>query len=220
MLRKEPQSIISRGCFFSSDWRSTSEELSQGAVITGTPLSNINKGRFIGNGSSYITYPSSVKSKIDGATALSIIMQDLTIPTVPSNDMILGTWNGAGMMVVFWSATLMGLYFSVGGYARITVAGNQKMKSFAIVYDASLADASKIKIYSNGSIQTLEINTCTATSIPVGNAAFRIGAQSGPARIFSAGGSFGKVSLFNVALSAQEILDFANNSTFMSISGK
>lgn len=224
MLRKEPQALIQRGLFFSSEFRGTSEEIANGATITGTPLSNTNKGKFIGNGSAYITYPSSVKSKIDGATALTVVIENLTLPSLLDTQIIVSTANalsgGAGIMletgyvagkINFWPD-----YSSYGGITWVTT-----IKHLVVVFDGTLStNINRLKLYANGVLQTLGFSGTVPAILATGNGNLSFGAYSGSLKPIITGKSFGKISIYNVALSAQEISDLYSNSTFGSVSGK
>lgn len=231
MLQTVNPALRQRGLIFHENWESTSKVISNGGVITSTPLT-IPK-RFTGNGSAYIDYSSNqvgIASKICGTQYLTYVIKKLVTPSsVTTYNAIVCSGTSTGNDYSAWvcynlvsSNVRLQFMADSSNLGYYIVSNSQVLGDVCWVYDGTQsANATRLKLYVNGVVVTLSFSGTIPSTIPVSaSKAFSIGKLGVGANIFSSGGSFGEIMLFNTALSAAEILSLYNNDFTFSNSGK
>lgn len=204
-----------RRCFFAEAFENVSETTQNGGAITSTP--QISNGKYVSNGSSYIKYYH-YNRYIDGATYLSVVLNDITVPSIGAgSNKLISTSTGTAGLNIHWEYISGNIVFAflpsiaTAGYFTVT-AGTKH--NITVVYDGSLSgNSNKLKIYDNGTLQSLSFVGTIPATIETGTY-MTIGATPGGSSILSSGAIVGATKLFNVALTATEASDYANNSTF------
>ena len=208
-----------RGCFFSEDFQSPAAVIKNGGVVTGTPLKN--RAKFTGDLASYIVYtPDVVKSNTDGKTQMSIIISDVTVPlNIANTGYIVSNAGTTGWGLDWWGNSGLRFKNNVTGWENqvpfsATLYAGMKIKSLAVVFDGTLSGNANIqKIYFDGVQQTIQFAGAIGTTIAVSNGAFNLGSRNSGSPLPN-NSSFGRIKIFNTALTAQEVLDYADDACF------
>jgi len=221
MIQTVSPALRQRNLIFHEDFRGSNSVLKNQGIVLGTPLT-VPK-RFTGNGSSYITYPTGVKSKIDGATYLTIVIKNVKTPNAVSNSCFFSTF-GASVLGMAISLTDSGNFIFYQTVSKTAYISNIGVRTYVgdmvWVFDGTQStSATKIKLYINGVQNSFVSNNIVASALAVGDGSFSIGGSSGTSLV-ATGGFFGEVMMFNVALTSGEILSLYRNDFSYSTSGK
>lgn len=205
-----------RGAVFAERFESSADVALNEGTITGTPFSG-DPSKFTGNGSSYITYRG-VRERISGKVGLTFLLKNVISSATSSGATgrtLFAARSGVspyGITVYFADSLLNVSIETAANY--FTVSNSQRLGDVTVVYDGTQVGTDRVKVYFGGVLQTLAGSSGVMPAVmPVCGDNFILGAANVSGSILDSG-SFGNVKIFNTALTAQEVLDYSNNSTF------
>lgn len=211
LIAKANPALRARGLIFHEDFESAASVIENGGVVTGTPLTT--KGRFLGGGTNSLNYPT-IQSQLSALGKLSVLIKDLHLPSNVTADQIVVSTVFDGNLIgwVIWISGGLLYFHSNGRGGNIAISSGQILGDTVFVFDGSQPDATKLILYLNGVPQAVPNNFLSALG-PTSDSLKLSGAGNAAYKL--TGGSFGPVSIYNAALTSDEVMDLHSNSSFV-----
>jgi len=200
----------SAGAVFSERFKNAGEVVKNGGVIVGTPV--LGDGLYHGDASSYID----TTLNIGDVDKFTINFHNVSIPDVVIGDVhtfisTYGSGTGDGFLITIINSKLYFYMDNLVANISYNIIASQKIKLLTFLYDGTEATPSnRLKIFIDGvAVSGTVAGTPTTSFSNTSNVV--IGAWTNHNNKYRDNGTFGHITIFNKALSAETILAYSNN---------